>query len=274
MSAVYAARPLPRPRVLTIQIAMVIVALAAWQLVPGIPGLTKLTVFFDRQFVSSPADVAAAVVAYATGAQNTTPIWASIGETVYNALLGTLVGMLVGMVLGLLLSNDERLSQVLRPMIVATNSIPRIALLPLIVILVGPNSRTSLFAAVLTGFFTVFFNAYEGGRTVPTQVVDNADVMGASGMQLMRHIRFPFVLAWSFATLPNAVSHGLLAVVTAEVLAGTPGVGRFLTLALVTANASQVFAIVVYISVVGLVLVAASDLLQRRWLHWWGEGRL
>ena len=274
MSAAYAARPLPRPRALGIQAAIAIVVLAAWQLVPGIPGLTKVSIFFDRQFVSSPSAIAAAVVDLATGAQNTTPIWGSLAETVRNAVIGTLIGMLVGIVLGLLLSNDERLSQVLRPIIVASNSIPRIALLPLIVILVGPNSRTSLFAGVLTGFFTVFFNAYEGGRTVPSHVVDNADVLGASGTQLMRHIRFPFVLAWSFATLPNAVSHGLLAVVTAEVLSGTPGIGRFLTNALVTSNAAQVFAIVVYISVVGLILVAGSDLLQRRWLHWWGEGRL
>lgn len=273
MSAAYGARPLPRRQAVAIQIAIVVTALVAWQLVPAIPGITKLSVFFDRQFVSSPVDIVNAVVGFAVGAERTTPIWTAIGETVKNAVLGTLAGMLVGMILGLLLSNDERLSQVLRPIIVASNSIPRIALLPLIVILVGPNSRTSLFAAVLTGFFTVFFNAYEGGRTVPPQVVDNADVMGASGVQLMRHIRLPFVLAWSFATLPNAVSHGLLAVVTAEVLSGTPGVGRFLTNALVTANASQVFAIVVYISVVGLVLVAASDVLQRRWLHWWGEGR-
>lgn len=273
MTAAYVARPLPRPRALAIQVAIVVVVIALWELVPGIPGITKLSIFFDRQFVSSPSAIAAAVVDLATGAQKTTPIWESLAETVKNALLGTLIGMLIGIVLGLLLSNDERLSQVLRPIIVATNSIPRIALLPLIVILVGPNSRTSLFAAVLTGFFTVFFNAYEGGRTVPAQVVDNADVLGASGMQLMRHIRFPFVLAWSFATLPNAVSHGLLAVVTAEVLSGTPGLGRFLTGALVTSNAAQVFAIVVYISVVGLVLVAASDMLQRRLLHWWGEGR-
>jgi len=273
VSTAYGARPLPRPRVVTIQIAIVVLVLLGWQLVPTIPGITKLTIFFDRQFVSSPTDIANAVVAYAVGAEKTTPIWTAIGETVKNALIGTLAGMVIGVVLGLLLSNDERLSQVLRPLIVASNSIPRIALLPLIVILVGPNSRTALFAAMLTGFFTVFFNAYEGGRTVPPQVVNNADVMGASGIQLMRHIMFPFVLAWSFATLPNAISHGLLAVVTAEVLSGTPGVGRFLTNAIVTANASQVFAIVVYISVIGLVLVAASDQLQRRLLHWWGEGR-
>ncbi len=270
--AIQGPAPLPRPRALTIQLAIVVLVLAAWEFVPQIPAVASLSVVFDRTFVSSPSEIFDRVIVLATG-RGISPIWGAIGETVKNAVVGTAIGVVLGMLVGLVLSNWERLSQVLHPLVVASNSMPRIALIPLIVVLVGPNERTAMVAAMLTSFFTVFFNAYEGGRTLPPQVLDNADVLGASPLQLMRYVRFPYVLAWSFAQLPNAVSHGLLAVVTAEVLTGTPGVGRVLTAALVTGSAATTFAIVVYIALVGLILVSITDRVQRRWLHWWVEGR-
>lgn len=257
----------------TIQILIVVAVLAAWQLIPAIPGVTELSVVFDRGFVSSPTEVAQAVWTLATGAQDTTPIWPAIRETIQNALVGTVVGIALGMTIGLLLSNDERIDQVLRPLLVASNSIPKIALIPIIVIVVGPNAQTSVVTAALTAFFTVFFNAYEGGRTVAPHVLDNALVMGASPMQTMRDIRLPYVAAWTLANLPNAISHALLAVVVAEVFTGAFGIGRLLEATMSTASASGTFAIVVYLSVAGLVLVFVSDALRRRWLHWWMEGR-
>ncbi len=263
---------LPQRRALVIQLAILFGSIAAWQWVPEIPGLKDLSVVFDRTFVSSPANVWRALVVLATG-DGVQAIWVPIFATVRNALMGAGTGMLIGITLGLALSNDERLSQVFRPIVVATNSVPRIALIPLIVILFGPNERATMFAAGLTGFFNTFFNAYEGGRTVSAQIIDNAQIMGASPFQLMRHIRFPFVLAWSFASLPNTVSHGLLATVTAEVFTGATGVGRILTAALVTSAEATVYALVIYVATVGLVLVALSDRIQKRVLHWFVEGR-
>ena len=264
---------LPQRRALIIQLAILFGSIAAWQWVPEIPGLKDLSVVFDRTFVSSPGDVWRALYVLATGDGGVQPIWVPIFHTVRNALLGAGTGMVIGISLGLALSNDERLSQVFRPIVVATNSVPRIALIPLIVILLGPNEKATIFAAGLTGFFNTFFNAYEGGRTVSAQVIDNAQILGASPFQLMRHVRFPFVLAWSFASLPNTVSHGLLACVTAEVFTGATGVGRILTAALVSASEATVYGLVIYIATVGLILIALSDRVQRRLLHWFVEGR-
>lgn len=246
--------------------------LASWQFVPLIPGLSNFSPVFDPFFVSSPSRIFQTLVMLATGAQGVTPIWPFLRETVQAALVGTLVGTVLGAAAGLLLSNDERINQVLRPMVVAINAIPRIALVPIIVILFGPTAKTSVVTAVLVVFFVVFFNAYEGGRRLPEQVVENALVMGASPIQLMREIRLPYVLAWTFASLPNALSFGLISVVTAEILTGYPGIGRLLVIAVSTASASLTFAVVVVLSIVGLILVSATEALQRRWLHWWAVG--
>ena len=244
----------------------------AWEFVPKIPQLREISIFFDPGFVSSPSEILATLIRIGRG-DEVAPIWPFVRETLQNALIGTAIGVTLGIIAGLVLSNDERMSQVLRPFVVAMNSVPRVALIPLIVILVGPNARSTIIAASLTTFFSVFFNAYEGGRTIAPQVLDNAQLHGASSLQIMQKVRFPYVLAWSFAVLPNALSHGLLSTVTAEVFTGHNGLGRQLFVALVTNSVSLTFAIAVILAVTGVALVTVVDQVQRRWLHWWAEGR-
>ena len=88
----------------------------------------------------------------------------------------------------------------------------------------------------------------------------------------MFRVRFPIVLAWIFASLPNAVTFGLIGVVTTELLSGTRGMGGLLTLALATANATLTFSIVVMLSVLGVLLVIVTSLARARVLHWWDRG--
>ena len=259
-------------RAFALQVLIVVGIILAWEFLPMIPELQRLSIIFDKGFVSSPSELVATLIRVGRG-EGVTPIWVFVRETLQNALLGTAVGVTLGIVAGLVLSNDERMSQVLRPFVVAMNSVPRIALIPLIVILVGPNARSTIIAASLTTFFSVFFNAYEGGRTIAPHVLDNAQVHGASALQIMLRVRFPYVLAWSFAVLPNAVSHGLLSTVTAEVFTGHNGLGRQLFVALVTNSVSLTFAIAVILAVTGVALITIADQVQRRWLHWWAEGR-
>jgi len=264
---------LSRRTTLILQVLIVVAALLGWEYVPKIEGASKISPLFDVFFISSPTRVYQTLVNLANGKALSGPIWPFIQVTVTTAVVGTLIGMVFGTALGLLLSNDRRLNQILRPFVVSLNAVPRIAIIPIIVILLGASTGTSVMTAAITGFFSVFFNAYEGGRSLPPQALDNARVLGASPYQMMRFVRLPYVVAWSFATLPNAISHGLLSVVTAEILTGYAGMGRLLIFAIGAASASLTIAVVVTLSVVGLVLVALGDVIRRRWLHWWIDGR-
>jgi NitT/TauT family transport system permease protein len=88
----------------------------------------------------------------------------------------------------------------------------------------------------------------------------------------MVHVRFRYVLAWSLAALPNAVSFGLVSVVTAEILTGSVGMGRLLLVSVTTLESALTFAVVVILSVLGLFLVGAAEIFERRYLHWWNAG--
>jgi NitT/TauT family transport system permease protein len=90
-------------------------------------------------------------------------------------------------------------------------------------------------------------------------------------MRILLHVRLPYAAAWTFAALPNALSFGLISVVTAEILTGTLGMGRLMLNALTAADAGLTFSVVVFLSAAGLTLVGVSSELRRRWLHWWAR---
>jgi NitT/TauT family transport system permease protein len=260
-----------RAAVLATQVALGLVILAGWQFVPQIHGIQHWGHVFDPFFISSPQRIAQSIRDLATGASGGKSLWSYLSPTLFASLLGALIGMVLGAMVGLLLSNIDFLSRVLQPYLVALNAVPRVALIPIMIILFGPTFTASVVMAVLVTFFVAFFNAYEGGRNVPPQLLQNARVLGANGAQIMLRVRLPYVLAWTLAALPLAVTFAILTVVTSEILSGNAGMGQLLYNANVAANSSQTFAVVVILSVVGVLVVSLAQVVKRRVLHWWTE---
>ena len=83
-----------------------------------------------------------------------------------------------------------------------------------------------------------------------------------------RRFRWPFVLTWSLAQIPNAVSFGIVATVTTELFTGSNGIGGILITAIDTANADLTFAVVILLGVVSVVLIFAAERVKRFLLRW------
>jgi NitT/TauT family transport system permease protein len=256
--------------VLGLQLLIVVLFLLAWEELPKIHALSSRFRFLDPFFISSPTAVADKIGDLVTGSNGGPLIWPYVWPTFGAAMLGTVIGLLLGGLAGLVMSSSELLSATVKPFIVCLNAVPRIALIPIIVILVGPGFTSSVVISVLVVFFLALFNAYEGGRTVTPELLHNAEILGASKRQVMSHIRFPYALAWTLATLPVAISFSVLTVVTAEILTGTKGIGRLITTATSTAQASLTFSVVIVLSVITIVIVGVTEVVRRRVLHWWG----
>jgi NitT/TauT family transport system permease protein len=244
------------------------VLLAAWQFAPQIALLRQVAPFMDPFFISSPTLIAQKLGELMTGSNNVPLVWPYLTFTLVATLVGSAIGIVSGAGIGLLLSADRRLHQVLTPFINAVNSVPDIAWLPVIIIICGPTATATIFCAFESVFFTVFFNAYTGGRMVSTEVVQNARLLGASQMGLMSRVRLMYVVLWTFAVLPNAISHGLRVVVTAEILSGAGGLGQLIVMGLGGFSSSLTFAVVIVLSLIGVALVRLAEVLRGRVLHW------
>jgi NitT/TauT family transport system permease protein len=257
-----------RSAVIGCRVAVVIAFLLAWEYLPKIDWLSEHWKFLNPFFISSPTQVAQQLYDLITGSNGSVSIWSYLRNTLVATLLGTAIGVLAGLLVGLLLSNSKPLAEVFGFFIVAANAVPRIALIPVIVLLFGVGLKTSIAAAVLVVFFLTFFNAFEGGRRVPVAMLENAQVMGASRLHVLRELRVPYVALWTFASLPNAISFGLIVVVATELLTGVKGVGQLMLVGSSTLNASLTFAVVVFLSVTGVALLTVAERAKRRILHW------
>ncbi len=259
-------------KVLAAQILFAVSVLAAWEYLPKIEFLSELSPLMNSFFISSPSLIVKELWKLFTSS-GTEGVWPFLWPTIWASLAGLLIGIVLGIVLGLIMGSVPFLNAVFRPFVVAINAIPRIALIPIVVLIFGASFAASVVISVLVVFFVVFFNAFEGAQSPPEALLQNAILLGASSMQVTTRIRFPYVMVWTLAALPAAATFSVISVVTGEILTGTAGLGRLISIAQSTADSNLTFAVVVILSVVGLTVVGAAELVKRRMLHWWVGGR-
>ena len=247
------------------------VVLAAWQWVPSIPGISHTFAFADPFFISSPLRIAKELYNLFTGAHSTPPVWGPLYRTVSTAVVGSALALVVGAGFGLVCSNWNQVNIVVRPYLSLFNAFPKVAMIPIIILVVGSSFLADTVTAFIIVFFLVFFNAYEGGSSVVPEVLDNARILGAGWRDQMLLVRWPFVTAWTFAALPNAIAFGLVGTVTAELFTGGAGIGQILIVAMNTSNADLTFAVAAVLGTVGVIATLTADALRRRLLHWWAK---
>lgn len=252
-----------------LQVGLAAIFLLGWEFLPKIKFLSENVRFLDAFFISSPTATWHSLVGLLTGENdNRISLWPYLWVTLSSTLAGTLIGMTLGAVCGLVFSNNRRLSEVVQPFLIIANSVPRVAIIPIFVVMMGPTIGAAILSVITVVFFLVFFNAFEGGTSIKESLIENAVLLGAGPLDVMRSIRLPMVLTWTFAAVPNAISFGLVVAVTTELLAGIPGIGSLILTATANLQVATTFAIIAALSAVGLILYWGTVYLQRLVIHW------
>jgi NitT/TauT family transport system permease protein len=250
------------------RIGLLAVIVLLWQFVPSIGGLHKFPIF-NPFFVSSPSLIVTRLGQLLGVTASGQTMWSNLVDTLVATVLGVVIGVVIGAMLGLLLSESALAQQVLSPFLSFFNAMPRIALVPIFVILVGASLKMEVVTTVTVVFFLVFYNALTGGSSVPSHVVQNAKLLGATRAQVMIQVRARYVFVWTIASLPNAISFGIVSAVTAELLAGQLGMGTLLMTSITTVDSTLTFSVVIVLAVVGVALVGIAQVASRRALRWW-----
>jgi NitT/TauT family transport system permease protein len=271
MRGARAERGRDRWRVIAWQLAILVAIIAAWEYLTGIKAISTMPGLYwiDPFFISRPSKIVERFVHLASPAVRLS-IWAMAWSTVQSTLWGFLVGVTTGFVAGLVLGRSERLARICSPFIVAFNSLPRIALVPLITMIFGFGLLAKIVLAWSIVFFIVFFNTFQGARSVDADLIHSARFLGATEGQVMRTVIVPSALAWTFASLTPSISFALIGVVVGEFIGGESGggLGYLIIQSLGTLNAADMMVALLVLGVIGIVMALGIRQVEARLLRW------
>lgn len=195
-------------------------------------------------------------------------LWIATYVTLKNTLWGFATGVSSGFALGLLLGRSDRLSEIFYPYITAFNSIPRIALAPIIILAFGIGDASKIVTAWLVVVFLVFFNTFEGARSVDRDHINAARLLGAGEWQVTRTVIVPSTMAWLFASLSPAISFSLIGVIVGEFIGAEHGIGRMIIEAGARGEAAGMMVAVFVLAIVGVILSSIVRRIQAYLLRW------
>lgn len=197
------------------------------------------------------------------------PLLAShAGVTLLETFIGMTIGILIGFVLALLMDRYEILRKAFYPLIVLTQTIPTVAIAPLLVLWFGYEMLPKIILIVLVVFFPVAVNLLDGYQSVDRDTVNLLRSMGADDRQVFRYVKFPAALGQFFAGLKIAVSYAVVSAVIAEWLGGFNGLGVYMTRVKKAYSFDKMFAVIFLISALSLVLMGIVKILQKKFMPW------
>jgi NitT/TauT family transport system permease protein len=245
-----------RRRVTLGQAVLIIAVLAAWHFGSG-----RL---FDPFFVGSPMGVAKVLVADLGDPR----FWNDLRVTGTEMALGYLIGGLSGIALGMLFARWRLAADIFDPFFAGLNSLPRIALAPLLVIWFGIDMASKVVLAATLVFFLTFFTTLSGIRSVDPALVDVARLVGANERQIFRYVMLPGAAAWVINGLKMSLPYALIGVIVGEFLVASSGLGYRLNFYSTSYNTNGTFAMLLVMMALMMALNAAVGLLERRALRW------
>jgi NitT/TauT family transport system permease protein len=247
--------------ILVAQVVVLILVFGGWQL------FTSLKIV-DPFFFGQPSGIVRTAWQWVQHGTNQGSIWLQIYTTMEEAIFGFFIGVAAGIVVGVLLGQFRFLSEVLSPYIKAVNALPRIVLGALFVIVLGLGISSKIVLAAFLVFFVVFFNAYQGVREVDGNLVNNARVLGASRLQVIRNVVLPSAMTWIIASLHVAFGFAVIGAIVGEVLGAQHGLGVLITDSQNNFNTDGIFAGMIIIGLIALIAEWLISLLERRLLAW------
>ena len=149
-----------------------------------------------------------------------------------------------------------------------TQTIPTVAIAPLLVLWMGFGMAPKVTLVALTTFFPIAVSLLEGYASTDKAAADLLRSMGASRWQIFRHLEFPTALSYFFSGLRVSVSYAVVGAVISEWLGGFEGLGVYMTRVRKAYAFDRMFAVILFIVVVSLLLMALVTLLRRLAMPW------
>ena len=201
-------------------------------------------------------------------------MWPHVVHSVKNFWIGMLIAIAIGVPLGLLLGASRTADTILSPYMWTMVSLPRIALIPLLILILGFGTAMQLTIIVLSAVFPIAINCWAGVKTVDPSMLRAAQVFGANRFTQYRKVVLPFTLPFVISGINQGIARGLVGMLIGELLGGGgEGLGRVLSLA-----ADRFDIPLLYGTLILLAIISVSAVQFMRWLERkaapWREARV
>jgi len=194
--------------------------------------------------------------------------WYHGGVTLAEILLGFFIGSGVGLAIGIVVSQMPKLEALLEPYVAALQSVPKVAVAPIIVVWLGFGISSKVMIICLLTFFPVLVTSIAGFRAVDPDRIDLLRSLSATPWQIFRKAKFPSALPYVFAGLNMAAAFSVVGAVVGEFVGAQAGLGVLILQMEAQADTGGSFAVCVVLSLIGILLTGLLRRVQRRVLHW------
>ena len=240
------------------------------KIAPILALLVVLLIWFlitDREWIPaymlpSPGDVIKAFV------DNFSVMMEQAAVTLQEAIYGLLIGVVLAFAISALMDRFAFLKKALYPILVVTQTIPTIAIAPLLVLWMGFGMAPKITLVVITTFFPVAVGLLNGYEGVDTDAINLMRAMGAKRAQIFFYVKFPSALPSFISGVRISAAYAVVGAVVSEWLGGFEGLGVYMTRVKKAYAFDKMFAIIIFISVISLILMGVISLIERSSMPW------
>lgn len=218
--------------------------------------------WLPRFIIPTPSQIITALV------NDRANLWDNSRVTLLQAFIGLGIGIVLAFILAIVMDLIEWLNRALYPMLIVTQTIPTVAIAPILVLLLGYDMTPKIVLVVLTTLFPIIISILNGFANSDQDAVRLLQLMGANSWQVLLHVKLPNSLSYFFSGLRVSVSYAFVSSVVAEWLGGFEGLGVYMIQTKKAFAYDKMFAVIVLISLISLFFMWVVSLLERVFIPW------
>jgi NitT/TauT family transport system permease protein len=232
-----------------------LVLLAAWELLAD-------TLKVPTWILPAPSAIFAAAIKWAPELVHNS--WVTLRETV----VGFLLAIVLSLPLAILISLNPLARKLLYPILLGLQSVPKVAVAPLVILWFGLSEWPKIIVVVLVCFFPILINMVAGLEAVPKTMLDLMRSLGASPHMVFRRLRVPVALPHFFTGCKVAVTFAVIGAVISEFVAAQDGLGYLILISTAQSQTPLAFAAIALLTILSIALFHGVEFIERRVVDW------
>ena len=195
-------------------------------------------------------------------------------ETLWTTVVGFGLAIVFGLLLGLAVGASPYVYSGLYPLLIAFNAVPKVAIVPILIIWLGVGAAPAIITAFVISFFPIVVNVATGLATIEPELQDVMRSLGASRWDTLTKIGIPRAMPYLFGSLKIAITLAFIGSVIAETVGGNRGIGFLMLSAGARNDTATTFAGLFSIAIMGVLMYAICAVFERRMTRWAFRGEL